>query len=502
MERKAIVYLRVSSTKQVEHGGSLDTQERICLDYADKNGFVVDPADGIFREEGESAKTADRTQLIAMMRYVEKHRSEIEAVIFYRIDRLSRQVSDYHLLKAHFKKYGVQLVSAGEVIVDSPTGRFIETVTAANAQLDNEVRGERAKNGMEDAVRAGRFVWKAPVGFQNVVVAGKKNVAPEEPQAGFVARGFRLVDGGYSATEALAAIDRDGFRQRNGRPVALSLWSKVLHNPLYCGQIKAFGRVTRGNFTPVVDEELFNRVQAVLDGRHVTGTYQKQREDFPLRRFLVCACGKRLTGSNSRGNGGVYAFYRCSKCRGVNHKRDIVEASFRDHLSSRAMDEGLAALLRVAIEENVMAVSADNERRRRDIGRRITELEGEQSHIVRKNIAGTFNDSMAKRLTERAENDIRALRQELATVPRTAEHVEHVVEYGLRVMRDVRGAWDAFALPEKQRFQNLLFPEGVCFANGKFGTTKTALILETKTALRDGEALLVTPGRVELPLQA
>ena len=63
---KAVIYCRVSTKEQVEEGNSLKTQEKICVEYAEKNGYHVEK---IFIEQGESAKTADRPQLQEMLSY-------------------------------------------------------------------------------------------------------------------------------------------------------------------------------------------------------------------------------------------------------------------------------------------------------------------------------------------------------------------------------------------------------------------------------------------------
>ena len=58
--QRAFIYVRVSTQEQTNNL-SLDTQRRLCIDYCERNGISVDR---IFTEEGESAKTADRTQLL------------------------------------------------------------------------------------------------------------------------------------------------------------------------------------------------------------------------------------------------------------------------------------------------------------------------------------------------------------------------------------------------------------------------------------------------------
>ena len=91
---------------------------------------------------------------------------------------------------------------------------------------------------------------------------------------------------------------------------------------------------------------------------------------------------------------------------------------------------------------------------------------------------------------------------ELVLLPTGSQRVAEVVEFGLQKLQDPRTAWNAFSLAQKQRFQTLLFPEGVTFDHGECRTTKTALILQIKTTLREGELSLVTSPGVEPGLQA
>ena len=77
--KNAVIYCRVSTTEQVE-GTSLGYQEKVCKEYAEKKGYHVLK---VFIEEGESAKTADRTQLNSMLAYCEKFHKEKYSMVVY-----------------------------------------------------------------------------------------------------------------------------------------------------------------------------------------------------------------------------------------------------------------------------------------------------------------------------------------------------------------------------------------------------------------------------------
>ncbi|WP_163358128.1 zinc ribbon domain-containing protein [Dysgonomonas sp. 25] len=81
----------------------------------------------------------------------------------------------------------------------------------------------------------------------------------------------------------------------------------------------------------MIDEATFYRVQNVLDGRVIKTNpkYSKKREDLYLRDFLKCPiCGRKLTGSPSKGNGGVYSYYHCGNSGHTSFRADEAHNEF------------------------------------------------------------------------------------------------------------------------------------------------------------------------------
>src|SRR5436309_3076270 len=106
--KKAVIYCRVSTKEQVDDGNSLATQQRLCTEYALKHGYEIVEK---FIEEGESAKTQNRTQLQLLLTYCSNRKNNIEAVIAYKIDRISRNTDDYSQIRIILKRYGVHIRS-------------------------------------------------------------------------------------------------------------------------------------------------------------------------------------------------------------------------------------------------------------------------------------------------------------------------------------------------------------------------------------------------------
>lgn len=93
----AVVYVRVSSDRQVDNT-SLDSQERACRAYCQSQGWKVVR---LFREEGASAKTAERPRFQEMLRYCKEARPRPSFLVVYAVDRFARDTYDHHIVKRH-----------------------------------------------------------------------------------------------------------------------------------------------------------------------------------------------------------------------------------------------------------------------------------------------------------------------------------------------------------------------------------------------------------------
>jgi len=154
----AVIYVRVSTKEQTENL-SLPTQVRACEEYCRRQGFQVLER---FHEEGESAKTTDRSQLQNLLKYCRTHKGKVHFVVVYNLTRFAREKYDHFALRAHLKSLGISLRSATEPIDDTSTGKLMEGVLAAFAQFDNDVRSDRTRAGMRAALELGRWTFLRP----------------------------------------------------------------------------------------------------------------------------------------------------------------------------------------------------------------------------------------------------------------------------------------------------------------------------------------------------
>jgi DNA invertase Pin-like site-specific DNA recombinase len=119
MRREAVVYVRVSSAQQVGNY-SLEVQDAACRAYCRSQDW---PVLRVFREEGESAKTADRTQLNALLDFCRVNKARIAAVVVHSLSRWSRDTRDHYALTGLLRTWGIALRSATEAIDDTASAR-------------------------------------------------------------------------------------------------------------------------------------------------------------------------------------------------------------------------------------------------------------------------------------------------------------------------------------------------------------------------------------------
>lgn len=120
-----IIYCRVSSKEQTQ-GTSLESQELACKEYARTKTIKILK---VFVEQGESAKFADRTQLLELIEFCRQNKGKVQDLLVWKIDRFARNVGDHFNIKATLLKYGVRIVSVTEPIDSNPEGKLMETTT-------------------------------------------------------------------------------------------------------------------------------------------------------------------------------------------------------------------------------------------------------------------------------------------------------------------------------------------------------------------------------------
>jgi DNA invertase Pin-like site-specific DNA recombinase len=501
----AVIYVRVSTKEQTENL-SLPTQLRACEEYCRRQGYDVLER---FHEEGESAKTTDRSQLQALLKYCRTHKGTVHFVVVYNLTRFAREKYDHFALRAHLKSLGISLRSATEPIDDTSTGKLMEGVLAAFAQFDNDVRSDRTRAGMKAALELGRWTFPAPLGYLNAPKWSSTSLVHDPERGSLVRQAFEdLATGQFTKQEVIARVTVAGLRSRKGLTISPQSFGQMMRNPIYAGKIESpdYGVSTKGNFEPLVDEATFYRAQAVLDGRVVvTGPRQRNHPDFPLRGFVRCeTCGRPLTGSWSKGRNGHYAYYHCqTKCRAVNVSNAVLEGAFADELALLQPSAGYMRL----VKDRILCIW---EQRRAEAKDRTVEQEKRvklvQQKLDRLDDAFLFAQSIDAKTYERQRD---RLREELtlAQIDHHAEatdelDVQGILAFAERILPRASDLWVQASLDYKQRLQSLFFPEGIAYDGNRFNRTAvTAPLFNYLAPSESADEKMVTRTGIEPPVQ-
>ncbi len=492
--KKAVIYCRVSTKEQVEEGNSLVTQEKNCREYAKKNNYEIT---AVFIEQGESAKTADRTELKKLMGFCTTKKNKVTAVIAYKIDRISRNTDDYSLIRIQLKRYGIEIKSTSEFFEDNPAGRFMENIIANVAQFDNEVRTERSVGGMRDAVREGRYVWLAPYGYTNVRVEGKATIAPND-FAPLVIKAFNEVALNiYPAEEVRKKLIKEGMVNAHGKPISKNCFYSLLRNKLYTGWCTQFGEINKGGFQAIIEERLFNRVQWVLS-RKKTKSKERLTEspDFPLRRFFIHPEGQLLTGCWSKGRNKKYPYYffhKHAKC----FKRDEVETNFKKLLNSFKIDDSLFELVLSLIKKHLGYNFNDTKVEIEKQKKRAVDIKSKQLILLDKNIEGVISNELCKAKMEEIDNELFEINRTLSYIPKETIDYYALFKFTRNLLQNPGEAWEKASLTNKIKLQWFYFPHGIVFDGIDSRTTKICNLFKLKEYFSTSQSSVVTLRGVE-----
>jgi DNA invertase Pin-like site-specific DNA recombinase len=502
-----IIYCRVSSKEQVE-GTSLESQESACREYAHRNQIEVLR---VFIEKGESAKFADRTQLLELMEFCRDRRNGVTNLLVWKVDRLARNVGDHFNIKAILLKQGVQVVSVTEPIDANPEGKLLETILAGFAQFDNDLRAARTVQGMRRKIQEGIFPWSPPLGYKGVSQPGTKKTLPDEPDQpvfGMLQKAWQeYATGAYTKAEILRLLSARGGSTKNGAPISKQSIDNMLRDPFYAGIIRDpwSGEVHSGQHMPLISKETFARIQEVISRRNRSIRHERLRPEFPLRVFARCSnCEHYLTGALSRGRSKYYPYYRCfsASCSGpTNYKAEALHEEFTQFLISMAPDRSAIRKIRDAVATASRERTKSNDRlhEKQKLERQRLQHQDRQLIQMRMDQLLTNDEFLSHKAI--LMNRLRELEAVELSEPTGANNIEDQLDEICEPLTRLDATWEEISPALKQRFQRLILPAG--FAVGRIGTAQRGCLFSTFLRSEDSKSTLVPlAGQIWNPLIA
>lgn len=225
-------------------GESIENQIEMCRQYIHtKFPDAADTDITIYEDEGFSAKNTDRPQFQQMLRDIKSQKPDF--VVCYRLDRISRNVSDFSSLIEDLNDRSISFVCIKEEFDTSkPMGKAMMYIASVFAQLERETIAERVRDNMLMLARTGRWLGgTTPTGYtsekqQEIIIDGKVKTScklkdnPEELTA--VDTIFEKFLEMRSISGVSKYLIRQGIRSRGGAFFSLPGIKDILQNPVYC----------------------------------------------------------------------------------------------------------------------------------------------------------------------------------------------------------------------------------------------------------------------------
>lgn len=340
--RHVAIYSRKS--KFTGKGESIANQIELCRRHLGE-GFFEDCANTakVYEDEGFSGGDTNRPAFRQMMESARA--GELDAVIVYRLDRISRNISDFTALIQELERLNVAFISVREQFdTSTPMGRAMMYISSVFSQLERETIAERIRDNMHELSKTGRWLGGAlPTGYTSVreSIGGKgcSRLRKNQNEIECVLQIFSVFLNTQSLSKTQREIMRQGFRTKNDKCFSRFSIKAILQNPVYmraeriahdyfvrkgaqvCSNISDFdgkkgimaynrtkqkkGQAAKhnpvcmwiiavGEHEGAVDAKDWIRVQEILKKRGKAVCETQKKADPILTGLIYCSCGSRM----------------------------------------------------------------------------------------------------------------------------------------------------------------------------------------------------------------
>jgi len=315
-----------------------------------------------------------------MLKDIETH-GDI-TLLSWKLDRLARNMMDGgRIIELMDKGFIKEIRSPEKTLRNIPEDKFMMTLDFGIAKKYVDDLSVNVKRGIRAKLERGGWHGKAPLGYLND--KAEKTIIIDEVKAPYIRKAYELYSTGLYSLQAIADIlHEDGFRTWSDLKVRKAAIHKLLSDPFYTGVMRKGDKLYKGNHTPLVSKELFDKAQFVLSGK----TRPKpQKHFFHLRGLLSCAtCGCALTATKKKG----HDYYYCTNGKGIctEHKSylrvETLDLRVANELLRLQTDPELVELAYEAVKQDTEADSRYASTARESLQNRLLAIQEAQSRLT------------------------------------------------------------------------------------------------------------------------
>lgn len=323
--KRVAIYCRVSTEEQASEGYSITAQLQTLRNYAGLYGWQVVKE---YVDEGVSGKNISGRPAMQQL-VVDVEKDEFDAVLVWKISRLSRNMLDTLTVLDKFEENSVKFISYSENFdTGSPIGRLVVQLMASIAEMERNTLSENVKLGMKQRALEGSWNGGVVFGYDSV----KKELVINEKEAKVVQLIYELYLSGKGLKAIANHLNKHGYRTKRNRYFSINGVAQILDNPVYVGKVswlkvenwdtkRRKGKnpnpiLADGKHQAIVTEELWHLVQA----RRKSKSFKQRQsnEPFLLSSLLRCPdCGQGMvpsitTYTRKDGTKRKHRYYVCS----------------------------------------------------------------------------------------------------------------------------------------------------------------------------------------------
>ena len=473
--KRAVSYIRVSTREQAQRGGSeegfsLPAQREANKRKAQSMGALVVKE---FADRGESARSANRPELQKMLAYL-KEDGGIDYVIVHKLDRLARNRADDVEINRAFEEAGVRLVSTSENIDQTPGGMLLHGIMSSIAEFYSRNLANEVIKGMGEKARNGGTLGKAPLGYLNVRARDEngreiRTIALDEERAPLIRLAFTEYATGQWTTKKLAAhLHSHGLTtvptaRKPAKAVSGVQLHRMLRHPYYKGVISFQGVEYAGAHEPLVDEETWRHVQAMLDS-HRFGERERQHNHH-LKTTVYCGlCGARLLVQNTRNSkGDLYPYFICAKRQRTHDCTfravliDVVEERMSDLYRTIQLSSQDRQLVEQYVQEELHHLQRDKDRTIRSLTTRRTNLEDKRRRLMHAHYEGAVPLELLKEEQTQLTAELNQIERQLTAYQADIAEVRQRLAQALDLLEDCHRLYTAAPAHLKKLLNQVFF---------------------------------------------
>ena len=397
-------YARVSTEEQKKYGYSIEAQVDKIKKYCELKEYqLVD----MYIDEGFTASNMKRPRLLDLLNNLDK----IDAIVFTRLDRFSRNVLEANKMLATLQKNNVSMIAIEEEDINTTDadGLFMFQLKVSLAEREIKKTSERIRSVFEYKIKEGQVIsGVTALGYKVATVDGIKRMVKNEEEAPIVMDIFNS----FLKYQSIRIVTERINEKYNIRK-SYQVYNHLLKNEIYIGRYR-----NNYNFCePYIDIDTFNKIQDIIKKNIRTGD---KKFTYIFSGLIHCPeCKKLLTGTRNLYRGRYYYYYRCN--RHYISRWCTQNKSFSENLIEKYLLENVNTLVADRIGYVKSIEPANNVDTDKKIKSLKAELENLNYIFMKKRISVAEYDS----LYEKTELKIK----ELEKVPTENIDISHLTDF-------------------------------------------------------------------------